>query len=242
MPNLNFNAAQPFGSNACGAYALTAALRAIPSVANVAYPITLYHSTPRTRILTPSITIDGTETDHILARKIYKITGDLEIIGTLANGMTVTYEDGPDLQNSPSSIAYVARQFGLTVTVNTIANAVQATAPPVAGGQPASMSQQITSGLLGAFTDEVRRCMLSATVNAPGGNGTITGVDYADPQPNEVHLLCVVRNGAMHWLTRGANGFYDPGTGNLDNTWTITLGGAMTGGNYVFTGIWIVLS
>lgn len=241
MPNINFNATQPYGSNACGAYALTAALRAIPSVANVNYPVTLYHSTPRTRILTPSIVIDGTEPDHVLASKIYRITGDLEILGTLATGMTVTYEDGPNLENSPSSIAYVARQFGLTVTVNTIADAATATAAALNGGPAATPCQQIASGLLSTFTDEVRRCMLSATVNAPGGNGAITGVNYADPQQDEVHLLCVVRNDNMHWLTRGANGFYDPGTGNIDNTWTITSGGAMNGGNYLFTGIWIVL-
>ncbi len=232
MPNINFNVAQPFGSNACGAYALTAALRAIPSVANVNYPVTLYHSTPRTRILTPFIVVNGTEADHALASKIYRITGDLQILGAFTPGMTVTYEDGPDLENSPSSIAYVAKQFGLTVTVNTIANAVQAATP----------CQQLANGLLSKFTDEVRRCMLSATVNAPGGNGSTTGVNYTDPQPNEVHLLCVKKGNSMHWLTRGANGFYDPGTGNIDATWTIAADGAMSGGGYDFTGIWIALT
>ncbi|AWJ90037.1 hypothetical protein Sp245p_09685 [Azospirillum baldaniorum] len=229
MPNIAFNFAQPGGSNACGAYALTAALTALPSVASANYPITLCHSTPRTRMLTPPVTINGSEAGHALAGKIYKITGDLDIAGSLGS-MSVAYEDGPDLQNSPSALAYVAKQFGLTVTVNIIKDA----------NTKASTCQTMASLLLQDFDDEVRRCMLSATVNGEGGNGVLNGVDYAAPGSDEVHLLCVAQGKSMHWLTRGTNGFYDPGDATI-NAWTIAADGTMTGGGYTFTGIWIVL-
>ncbi|QCO18783.1 hypothetical protein D3869_26215 (plasmid) [Azospirillum brasilense] len=228
MPNITFNVAQPLGSNACGAFALAAALRAIPAVADLNYPIKLRHRLTDTGPSNCQVDIDGYECNDSLARKIYRITGDLEL-NLPSPGV---YKDSPGLQNSPSALAYVARMFGRTVTVNVIANsAAQST-----------NCQCIATRLLAACPQEVARCSADATVNAPGC--PTTGVPYAAPANDEVQLLCVrTTAGSMHWLTRGANGFYDPGDASINNGGAIDADGVMTGvpGNYVFTGIWIVL-
>ncbi|WP_146205955.1 hypothetical protein [Azospirillum sp. TSH58] len=228
MPNITFNVAQPPGSNACGAFALAAALRAIPAVANLNYPIKLRHRPTDTGQSNCQVDIDGYECDDSLARKIYRITGDLE----LNLPAPAVYKDSPGLENSPSALAYVARMFGRTVTVNVIENsAAQST-----------NCQRIATMLLTACPQEVARCSADATVNAPGR--PTTGFPYAAPAADEVQLLCVQNTaGGMHWLTRGANGFYDPGDASINNGWSIGTDGTMSAplAGYGFTGIWIVL-
>ncbi|QCO00449.1 hypothetical protein D3093_34930 (plasmid) [Azospirillum argentinense] len=231
MPSITFPEAQPSGSFSCGAYALTAALKAFSPVTTKPYPIKLKHL----EVPTTEVTIDGTETDKELAEKIYQITGDLKIGGTLT-APVFTYQLAPDLNNSPSALAYVAKQFGRTVTINVIKDFKSSL----------TVCQATANGLLNGLPGEAARCGPNATVNAPGGTGVVDGVPYTAPANDEVQLLCVMNSDrSMHWLARGANGFYDPGDASIASMWTaiaVNADGAMTiTGGYTFTGIWMVL-
>ncbi|ALJ36888.1 hypothetical protein D9623_16315 [Azospirillum brasilense] len=231
MPDINFPEAQPPLSYACGAYALTAALKAYVPVTTTPYPIKLKHL----QMPTTEITINGTENNKDLADKIYQITGDLEISGP-PTALVFSYKLAPNLSNSPSALAYVAKQYGRTVTVNVIKGFKSRS----------NMCQAVADDLLKKLPGEVLRCVPNATVNAPGGTGVSDGMPYTAPANDEVQLLCVMNSDhSMHWLARGANGFYDPGDASIASVWpaiAVNADSAMTmTGGYTFTGIWMVL-
>lgn len=176
---LHYNGKQPYGSNQCGAYALTACLLALDKVPKPKNPIDLEYQLPglpwsRSARVPPSQVDPATSMDPCAAN-IYTITG-------LCNPVTLAYEQYTTVGVNPvSALAWVAQEMGckVSVWVNNIAyNDLSARYPleqamihAVLGTDP------IISNVEPEFkNDEVRLMLVQG-----GGHWVAQGSNYYDP-------------------------------------------------------------
>lgn len=175
---LHYNGKQPYGSNQCGAYALTACLLALGK-APQDDAIDLEYQLPglpwsRSARVPPS-QVDPTTSMDPCAANIYTITG-------LCNPVTLAYEQYTTVGVNPvSALAWVAQEMGckVSVWVNNIAyNDLSALYPleqamihAVLGTDP------IISNVEPEFkNDEVRLMLVQG-----GGHWVARGSNYYDP-------------------------------------------------------------
>lgn len=214
---LNAGTMTQAGANDCGAYALVAAVGAhgvFPVNANT--PLAYVNAGPQAVNLNAAVA--AAHTYPQLSAQVYAITG---ILNNAAGAVPVVPEllAAGNVYNSPAAMAQVAMNLGRTVQIN-----VQA-----AGFGP----------LNNLYPGEQARC----TAVVGGGNVDVNAGAYGAPAPNETHVVCVDTGGGLHWLARGTNGdFYDPANGTLNNNWAPTNTGDPLGGNYTFTGLWMVIT
>lgn len=172
---LHYNGKQPYGSNQCGAYALTACLLALDKVPKPKNPIDLEYQLPglpwsRSARVPPSQVDPATSMDPCAAN-IYTITG-------LCNPVTLAYEQYTTVGVNPvSALAWVAQEMGckVSVWVNNIAyNNLSARYP---------LEQAMIHAVLG--TDPI--------------------ISNIEPEfkNDEVRLMLV--QGGGHWVARGSN-------------------------------------
>lgn len=172
---LHYNGKQPYGSNQCGAYALTACLLALDKVPKPKNPIDLEYQLPglpwsRSARVPPSQVDPATSMD-LCAANIYTITG-------LCNPVTLAYEQYTTVGVNPvSALAWVAQEMGckVSVWVNNIAyNNLSARYP---------LEQAMIHAVLG--TDPI--------------------ISNVEPEfkNDEVRLMLV--QGGGHWVARGSN-------------------------------------
>lgn len=177
MPKIISNAKQTKMYN-CGAFGLAAICEAfglLPSENDVF----LYH---RERSATIASNLSVPEA----AEEIYKITGDLLPTGEHATEGEYT--------NSPSAISYVAKELGLTVTLNVPEKVLNEPNP---------------------FTNELLYCA-DVVTDVIDNRGM-----YCLSREMECQMVVVrtVSNG-LHWLAVDSDGFiYDPATGTTHANW-----------------------
>ncbi len=262
MPNVTFVGEQPNNSNACGAYAVTAALHAFDNALDVAgYDVTVAaphcgNAVHRLAVPSPMPAVDpGQPGPSAFANQVYGLTGIFTPPGgnfTAVNSAPATQAVAPHAPqvklantnfSTPYSLVSALLQLdpGRQATVNLTANC-----------------RTFLEGLFGVDFVAAEIALID-TLN----NGQVnTGVNqYANPQAGEVQLVLVgnanAAASAMHWPVRGGNGdWYDPGDGSINNNWTLpgnidpNLPGAMqtfgnatlNGSTYVWTGLWITVS
>ena len=155
---------------------------------------------------------------HKLSAAAYAVTGILNN----ASGIPVSPElkASGNVYNSPAAMAKVALDFGKEVEINV---------------QEAGL--QVLSAL---YPNEKGRCeevVGGSKVDAKAG-------DYSKPSGDQTNLVCVsVGGGGLHWVAQGSDGnFYDPGDGSLNNKWNPKNANDNMGGNYQFSGLWMVIS
>ena len=172
---LHYNGKQPYGSNQCGAYALTACLLALDKVPKPKNPIDLEYQLPglpwsRSARVPPSQVDPATSMDPCAAN-IYTITG-------LCNPVTLAYEQYTTVGVNPvSALAWVAQEMGckVSVWVNNI-----------------------------AYNDLSARCPLEqAMIHAVLGTDPIISNIEPEFKNDEVRLMLV--QGGGHWVAQGSN-------------------------------------
>lgn len=172
---LHYNGKQPYGSNQCGAYALTACLLALDNVPKPKNPIDLEYQLPglpwsRSARVPPS-QVDPTTSMDPCAANIYTITG-------LCNPVTLAYEQYTTVGVNPvSALAWVAQEMGckVSVWVNNIAyNDLSALYP-----------------------------LEQAMIHAVLGTDPIISNGKSELNNNEVRLMLV--QGGGHWVAQGSN-------------------------------------
>lgn len=217
-------------ANACGAYALVAAVGAFGRFPvqvgglPIAYQNAGLFSVATNAVLMPANTYAQ------LTASVYKVVGILNLLPIpLVPPVIPELGNGPNLYNSPAAIASVAMQIGalppqLTVRVDTSA-----------AGLP----------LLQFYPGEVQRCQCAVGVANVNANGTAV---YAPPAANQTQIICVQNLlGGLHWLARGSNGqWYDPGLGTTNNAWVLNLANneirdATNTLVYRFSGVWLTI-
>lgn len=172
---LHYNGKQPYGSNQCGAYALTACLLALDKVPKPKNPIDLEYQLPglpwsRSARVPPSQVDPATSMDPCAAN-IYTITG-------LCNPVTLAYEQYTTVGVNPvSALAWVAQEMGckVSVWVNNIAyNNLSALYP---------LEQAMIHAVLG--TDPI--------------------ISNGEPELNNNEVQLMLVQGGGHWVARGSN-------------------------------------
>ena len=215
IPGVNQAAMTQVNPNACGAYAIVAAVGAhgvFPFNANLAYA----SAGPQAVNLNAAVAVADTYLQ--LSTQVYGVTG---ILNNAAGVVPVVPEllAAGNVYNSPAAMAQVALNLGRQVSIN-----VQA-------------AGFIALNVL--YPGEQARCV--AVVGA--GNVNVAAGVYAAPGALETHVVCVSTGGGLHWLARGSNGdFYDPGDGTLNNNWNPVNANDPMGLHYTFTGLWMVIS
>lgn len=211
-------------ANACGAYALVAAVEAFPTFPRNAQ-ITYLGQNP----LTISSAITVINTFPQIASAVYALSGILNPPPVPPELIPVA---PPNIYpiNGYNSLAVLAAA-AIALGRNTIIYAT------LAG----------FAALGGFYPGEQARCI--AVVG--GGNvqiGTaIAPVNYQQPAPTQTQVIVVANvGGGLHFIARGSDGgYYDPGNGSLGNMWgNPDLQGfqAATGGNYNFGGVWMTIN
>ncbi|HEY8036682.1 MAG TPA: hypothetical protein VIF37_13970 [Methylobacter sp.] len=202
-------------ANGCGAYALVAAAAAFGNPPVAENTAIAYNG--NNAQLTPA------DTFPLLAGKVYALTGIL-------NPSRALNPLAPELvaangYNSPAAMAQIALTLGRQVIVNITQFGFESLSP--------------------LYPNEQERCTAVVGVGNVRVGTAAVPVNYAVSQPNETQIVCVQNNlGGLHMLARGADGnYYDPADGSLGNNWgDPDSGGFNAASNYMFTGLWLVLS
>lgn len=242
-PSLNdYKEIEQTQTNACGAFALAAALHGL------GYPVTTVHNIDRLDLAsltgynqnTP-ITI-SLKTDF--AELLYKGTGNLTL-----TPLTATYTYNHDPMNSPSGLVSMASSFSteaLDISVSIVAGSVamvvftamtvtNLTSNPVLYNKDKALAESINCSKRGAGG--------VITKEKVSVDGTLH--HYTPPAPGEFQLLLVspaAGGGPNHWITIDQSDYYDPGTGTVaPHGYTLTNPHFNFGGTYTFSELWISL-
>ena len=217
IPGLDQAAMIQGNSNNCGAYATIAAVgahRCFPMQANLAYQ----NAGPQA--VNNAAAIKPIDKYPELSAAVYAITGILNF----PTGMSRVYPElrsAGNVYNSPAAMAQAAIDLGRPL--------------PQINIQPTGFAR-----LSPLYPGERARCEdVVGTENFDVAAGS-----YILPGPDATHLVCVeVSTGGLHWVAQGSNGdFYDPYDGSLNNLWEPVNTGDLMGPNYLFAGLWLVIT
>ncbi|WP_019961598.1 hypothetical protein [Woodsholea maritima] len=259
MPNITFQGAQLAGSNACGAYATTAALHALNNAMN---PVNYEMFTPTPHfgsdtygLLTPgAVVVNPVHAGAVspFADMLYGITG------ILPSPLPVT-----PVNSTPATQYQPANGPGVVINANqklstpySICSAIQQTAPgtTVTVNVTTQCQRFLTdyfnaNGVPGLFDSEAGliRTLANTSLNLQE-NSYYLPSSYIGT--NTVQIVLVGQGGMpSHWLARGSNDlWYDPASGNPGNAWAFAGPNVDTPlnpfpaaniGVYTWMGLWI---
>lgn len=219
IPGVNQAAMTQNNANACGAYAIIGASGAFgifPRVAHLAY------ANAGPQAVNNNSAIALFDTYHQLSAAAYTITGILN--NAIPNPPAAVVPEllaAGNVYNSPAAMAKVAMDLGRPA--------------PHINTQAAGFAH-----LNALYPNERARC--NGVVGA--ANVNVAAGAYAAPGAQFTHVVCVqVIGGGLHWVAQGSDGmFYDPADGSLNNPWAPVNTGDAMGANYVFAGLWMVIS
>lgn len=265
MPTIGFRGVQPRDSNACGAYAVTAALLAFdtgfaPAGAELAVQTPhLDNATFRLSVADPAPEVNPSAPGpSAFANQLYGLTGVL----AAPPGFAAVDSSPATRAQPPGAPAVRSANSGLNTPYAMVSSLLQLNGALSVTVNLTEPCEAFLTGLMGPVVDSE-----IALVDALAGARLVRRPAlYLDPQTLEgvsgvsgAVQLALVGNAlapalSMHWLVRGAdNRWYDPGNGSADNRWSVPdeiapslpapdedFGGA-TLGPYVWTGLWIDL-
>jgi hypothetical protein len=219
IPGVNQAAMSQKSPYACGAYAIIGAVGAhgvFPMEAALAYA----------NVGPQPVDNKGNtakENDyHELSAAAYKVTGILNNVGKINEAVNPELLTAGNVHNSPAAMAKVAIDLGRK-------------APKI------NMQEDGFKALSSSYPLAKARC--EGVVGK--ANIDLKALNYTAPEKGTTHVVCVAHENnpkVLHWVAQGSDGnFYDPHDGSINNDWT-PKGPRSKMGNYIFTGLWMVIS
>lgn len=266
MPNVTFQGAQPQGSNACGAYAVTAALHAFDNGFQPnGYNLAVQPAYLGSRLFAlavpnqpgPQVAPPQAGAASPFANQLYGVTGVLPGSGQAVNSEPATVASPPQqpqtrLQNTGLNSPY-AMVSALLQLDPTLRACIRVTANCEAFLERLMGSQVVEGEIASLCALERASVERHAQVYAPPSL-----LEQNDRIAGAVQMVLVgnaqAPADAMHWPVRGANdAWYDPGDGSVANDWQVPQNvdpvlpqagqsfglATLAGSDYVWTGLWI---